>query len=404
MAIITLFSAAYCESENVADLLVKNLGYERLDEELLEKTSQRFNIAKKKLMQAMEGPPFVFNKFTHRRQQYLAKLRLVLAEMLSDKQILHGFAAHLIPREMSHVLRVCLVSDPEYRVQQLKNEKGCSLKDAQRMVHDEDQKRAQWSQFLFRTTPWDKTLYDLKIPVNAIGVNKTLELITENTNKNILDFTNGSERELTDFVIATQSESALIEAGYYHSVTCAKGIITVIVDEYVMRLERLEAELKSILSKIDEAKEVRVKTGPNYRPTSVFANVEFDFPEKVLLVDDEKDFVLTLSERLEMRDLESTIANSGEEALSMLKEEEPDVMVLDLKMPGIDGIEVLRRVKKDHSEVEVVVLTGHGSEKDKQLCLDLGAFAYLEKPVDIEVLSETMQQAKEAIKKKQMKE
>jgi two-component system response regulator CpxR len=143
---------------------------------------------------------------------------------------------------------------------------------------------------------------------------------------------------------------------------------------------------------------VEVKTGPNYRPTSVFANVDFELPDKVLLVDDEKEFVLTLSERLQMRDLAPAVAYNGEEALSILKEEEPEVIVLDLKMPGIDGIEVLRKVRKEHPEVEVIILTGHGSEKDRELCMQLGAFAYLEKPVDIEELSKTMKEANERIK------
>ena len=74
---------------------------------------------------------------------------------------------------------------------------------------------------------------------------------------------------------------------------------------------------------------------------------------KILLVDDEKEFVETLSERMEMRDLPSDIALDGEQALQKVAEETPDVMVLDLKMPGIDGMEVLRRVKRAYPDVQV---------------------------------------------------
>ena len=97
-----------------------------------------------------------------------------------------------------------------------------------------------------------------------------------------------------------------------------------------------------------------------------------------------------------MRDLEPAVAFSGEEALALLEEEEPEVMVLDLKMPGIDGIEVLRRAAVEYPDVRVIVLTGHGSSKDRDLCMELGAFAYLEKPVDIEVLADTLRRAKES--------
>jgi len=105
---------------------------------------------------------------------------------------------------------------------------------------------------------------------------------------------------------------------------------------------------------------------------------------KALLVDDEKEFVESLAERLQLRNVVASVAHDGEEALSALKGEEPDVMVLDLRMPGIDGIEVLKRVKQFHPGVEVVILTGHGNEMDEQEAFRLGASAYLKKPVDVD--------------------
>jgi len=117
-------------------------------------------------------------------------------------------------------------------------------------------------------------------------------------------------------------------------------------------------------------------------------------------VDDEREFVQTLSERLLMRDMGSAVAYDGESALEVAREDEPDVMILDLKMPGIDGIEVLRRVKSTQPEIEVIILTGHGSEADEKICMQLGAFAYLQKPVDVEELSATIKRANEKIQEK----
>lgn len=114
---------------------------------------------------------------------------------------------------------------------------------------------------------------------------------------------------------------------------------------------------------------------------------------KILLVDDEKEFVETLSERMEMRDLPSKIALNGEEALQKVEEEAPDVMVLDLKMPGIDGMEVLRRVKKAYPDVQVIMLTGHGSEKDEAEARRLGAFEYLQKPTGVDKIVQTIKRA-----------
>ncbi|HTY25485.1 MAG TPA: response regulator [Desulfomonilaceae bacterium] len=114
---------------------------------------------------------------------------------------------------------------------------------------------------------------------------------------------------------------------------------------------------------------------------------------KVLMVDDEEDFVKTLSERMKMRDLDSDVALDGEQALQRVEDDIPDVMVLDLKMPGIDGLEVLRRVRKAYPQIQVIILTGHGSEKDEAEARRLGAFEYLQKPVDIEKLLHTLRQA-----------
>jgi DNA-binding response OmpR family regulator len=68
-------------------------------------------------------------------------------------------------------------------------------------------------------------------------------------------------------------------------------------------------------------------------------------------------------------------------------------MVLDLRMPGIGGMDVLRRVKREHPAIEVIILTGHGSDEDRKTALEFGAYAYLQKPVDIDELARTMQEA-----------
>lgn len=115
---------------------------------------------------------------------------------------------------------------------------------------------------------------------------------------------------------------------------------------------------------------------------------------KVMLVDDEEQFVHTLAERMSMRDAGTKVALNGEEALQLVANGEvPDVMVLDLRMPGIDGLEVLRRVKKDYPKVQVIVLTGHGNEKDQEEALRLGAFEYHKKPVDLDVLVKDIRRA-----------
>jgi len=119
---------------------------------------------------------------------------------------------------------------------------------------------------------------------------------------------------------------------------------------------------------------------------------------KVLLVDDEEDFVKSLSERLEMRDLDSNVALNGQQALESMKADEPGVMVLDLKMPGMDGMEVLRKVREAYPNVQVIILTGHGTDKDEEEAKKLGAYAYLQKPVEMDRLVDTLRKAHKKFK------
>ena len=114
---------------------------------------------------------------------------------------------------------------------------------------------------------------------------------------------------------------------------------------------------------------------------------------KVLLVDDEEEFVRTLSERIQLRDIGSKVVLDGEKAVESLEEEIPDVMVLDLKMPGMNGIEVLKKVKEAYPKVKVVMLTGHGSKKDEEEARKLGAFDYLQKPSGLERIIDSIKKA-----------
>lgn len=107
---------------------------------------------------------------------------------------------------------------------------------------------------------------------------------------------------------------------------------------------------------------------------------------RLLFVDDEKGFVDVLSNRLRKRNIMVTKAYSGSEGIQALRREDYDVAVLDLKMEDIDGIEVLKIFKKMYPRMEVIMLTGHGSEKAAREGLEFGAFDYLTKPCELKDL------------------
>jgi DNA-binding response OmpR family regulator len=114
---------------------------------------------------------------------------------------------------------------------------------------------------------------------------------------------------------------------------------------------------------------------------------------KILLVDDETEFVSTLAERLNLRGFDVNVATDGESAIQMVEESQPNLMILDLKMPGLGGLEVLKQVKEMNPDIKVILLTGHGSTKEGIEGMNLGASDYLMKPINIEELIPKMQEA-----------
>lgn len=117
-------------------------------------------------------------------------------------------------------------------------------------------------------------------------------------------------------------------------------------------------------------------------------------PIKVLLVDDEEDFAEMLSLRLKELGEKVTVAHSGQEGLDTLAKTSIDVVILDIKMPGMDGIETLREIKKQYPIIEVILLTGHGSTETAVEGMKLGAFDYLMKPADFGDLAAKLEGAR----------
>lgn len=122
--------------------------------------------------------------------------------------------------------------------------------------------------------------------------------------------------------------------------------------------------------------------------------MEQDLKAKVLLVDDEAEFLATLAKRLEMRGLKVKTAGNGEDALTAVESDDFDLIILDLSMPGIDGLETLKRIKAKRPDVESIMLSGQGSVRTSIEAMKLGAEDFLQKPVKISELMEKISGAK----------
>lgn len=125
-------------------------------------------------------------------------------------------------------------------------------------------------------------------------------------------------------------------------------------------------------------------------------------PDKIrlLIVDDEVKFLDSISKRLELRGFDVAKAMSGKDAVETARNKKFDLALLDLKMPGMDGRQVLEILKKEHKFIEIIILTGHGSLESAVECTKLGAYGYLPKPYELDSLLEVLKEAYEARLKK----
>jgi two-component system, OmpR family, response regulator CpxR len=406
MSVITFVSAAFSNDAAVIEEILGQSDYRVLGlEEILSEAVAASGLSEAKLMAAFSAKTSVFNRFTHEKERSVGHLRLALANVLQqDKLIISGPVAFLVPEKITYVLRVGLVAERAFRVGEAVRLNKLSEKTALQQIRHQEEDLAALLKMVGRgEDPWDAGLYDIIIPMDKTSPGEAAGLIVEKAGSNVVAMTDHSRDILEDFRLAARVEVELAQQGHNVAVDAQSGAITLTINKNVLMLSRLEEDLKSIAGKVSGVKSVATRVGQGFHQADIYRRYDFEVPAKVLLVDDERDFVQTLSERLIMRDMGSAVAYDGESALTMIRDEEPEVMILDLRMPGIDGMEVLRQVKTTNPDIEVIVLTGHGTEKDRELCMELGAFAFLHKPVDIGVLSRTLMEANERVqgKKKQ---
>lgn len=405
---ISIYSAKFCRGDEVAEQAASKLGFRLVADEIYDLAGGEFDVSAGRMERAATTLPPFWDKLTHQQDRNLAYIGLTLARLLeSESIVIIGPVVHLIPRSVRHGLRVCVAADLDYRVAVglERSESDPAGVESSILLHDG--KSATWAREYLGIDPCASNLYDLVIPMHTTSVKDAVSSICSSAREP--EHCGGPEyqQEVADFLLASTVNVCLVDKGHYVGVTASKGDVSIVLNQYVTRLQHYSSKLERLAREVPGVQSVDVSPGTGFVPPSLAPTVEIDMPSappRLLLVDDERDFVHSLSERLEVRNFPSSVVYDGTEALSFLEHKEPEVMVLDLKMPGVDGMEVLRRVKRDYPDVEVIILTGHGSEREERLAEQLGAFAYLQKPLDIDKLTTAMRQAYVAIAKKKLKE
>ena len=378
MPLISTFGATYCNITSVVEVLSEKTGYDRTDDaDITARAGRIFGTPKTKLEQVFSVTGQTFNRFTHEKEYCIAQLKQALAQRLigEGSLMINGFVGQLIPKSVSHVVRVCLVADLETRIETVIREKNLSEEEAIYRLRGEDEDRAAWIHRIHHTDdPWEPSLYDVVASTDKLTAAEIADLVCTKLKNDAVQPTDSSMNAVNDFLLASRVEAAMFGAGHDVHVEARAGTVTLTMNRRVLLLGRLKQELESILEKMLGVHSVRIAKKATNESDSFHRSSTGETAPHVLLVDDEREFVQGLSERLTVRHMLTTVNYDGESALETLKDTTPEVMVLDLKMLGIDGIEVLRRVKRERPEVEVIILTGYGSEANRAACMAMGAF------------------------------
>ncbi|NOX32954.1 MAG: response regulator [Deltaproteobacteria bacterium] len=399
MPVLTLSNGLHSNAKKIVAQLEVNSGYAIItDKMIIEKTASRHHLKLSTIRKVILTKQIAFNDFTHEKEKCMACLKQVVAQYSqTDNCLFHGILGHLIPRQITHVIRILVITDKETRVKNCMALNNSSRKEALKEINRFDKLAILWTRQTIGKKAFDESIYDIVIPTDKLNTRESVALIEEHA-KNLNSIPDTLvQKENTDFELAARVEVALAEVGNKLYIRSDSGNITVTIDKSVMMLAKFQQKITAIARKINGVKSVETNLGKNYYSNTIVRQLDVDTPARLLLVDDEKEFVQTLSERLKLRQFPSKIAYDGKQALDLTNKEDLDVMILDLKMPGIDGFEVLKKIKETKPHIEVIILTGHGSAQDKEKCMELGAFAYLQKPADIDLLTSTMKQAYEKI-------
>jgi two-component system response regulator CpxR len=399
MSSISMFPCSHTSSEGVVQELGSRLGLKiYTDDDLFHDTAQKFGRDIGELKKMMYNKTSVFNKFTLEKNKIVNEFRITLLSLLHNEHnyLFFGFHASLIDPRATEVLRVLVVDNKEGRIKRAAAD-GVAEDTAKKEIRKHDVSAFSWTDFLFKQEAYHKSLYDLVIPVNDKTPAEITETIQKYFHKTAVLSTVESQQKIKDLAIEAEIIRKLLRSGHNVPVTVEGAVATVTVPNVTIDFNDTAGQIKEIALQEEGVDEVRVSKvkDPN---ESIYRRQKFDLPSKVLFVDDEREFVETVSHRLVSRDVGTYGVYSGDEALQLIEDDRPEVMVLDLKMPGMHGIEVLRRTKEMAPDIEVIILTGHGTVKDENECMALGAFAYLNKPVDIQKLSSTIQAAHEKVR------
>ena len=158
-------------------------------------------------------------------------MKTVLAELIQGNNIAyHGFAGHLIPRDITHILKVLIIANREYRIENAVRQEGILDKEANQKIRKSDNDSLRWTHYLFEKTPWNSSLYDMVIPIHSSSIDEAVMMICDHAKKDAVTVTESSQAATEGFLLSSNVNQALVKKDHLVDVQSKNGHVTIFIN------------------------------------------------------------------------------------------------------------------------------------------------------------------------------
>ncbi len=249
MTIITISRGSYSRGKEIAEKLANQLNYECISREIILEACAEFNIPEIKLIRALHDAPTVLERFQHGKERYLSYYKYSLLKHLKkDNVVYHGLAGHYFLREISHVLKVRIISNMDNRVREEMSRANISAKEAQFILKKDDEERRKWGLQVYGTDTWDSRLYDIVLQIDTLTIDDAVQILYETAQKPNFQTTPESQRILDNREKTAKIHAMLVQ--YSPNATIVindeEAVISNIRKDQIERIEKLVLEIEGI--------------------------------------------------------------------------------------------------------------------------------------------------------------
>ncbi len=228
MAIITISRGSYSMGKLVAEKVAEQLNYAIISREVLLDAGKQFNIPEIKLEKAIHDAPGILERYSHKKQSYVAYIRSALIEKVVNGNIIyHGLAGHLLLKGIDHVLKIRITADIETRVAYVVQRDGISDRDAHALILEDDKQRRKWTHDLYGEDPWDSALYDLTVRIDKLSIDNAVDFICQAACSDGFVTSEKSRQKINDLALACHVKAELVNEFPDIGVTCEYGNILI---------------------------------------------------------------------------------------------------------------------------------------------------------------------------------